>query len=86
MAQMKKIKLNEETTKKFKEALDVFMVNPKKGNAMLDKIHEEQRYDDAEKFYCEDREHEVTYRKTCKKCIIASVDENGNFYCPYYKK
>lgn len=42
MAQMKQIKFNEETLKKFKEALDVFMVNPKKGNAMLDKINTEQ--------------------------------------------
>ena len=82
---MKEIKLNEETTKKFKEALDVFMVNPKKGNEMLDKIHEEQQQDNAEKFYCEGRECEVTYRKTCKNCIIASVDEDGYFYCPYYK-
>ena len=40
---MKQIKLNKETSKKFKEALDVFMVNPKKGNEMLDKIHEEQQ-------------------------------------------
>lgn len=39
---MKKIKLNEETTKKFKEALKEFMVNPKKGNAMLDQIRDEQ--------------------------------------------
>lgn len=45
---MKKIKLDKETTKKFKEALDVFMVNQKKGNEMLDKIHEEQQHDDAE--------------------------------------
>lgn len=56
MTQMKKIKLDKETTKKFKEALDVFMVNPKKGNAMLDKIHEEQQHDDAEKFHCEFRD------------------------------
>lgn len=40
---MKRIKLNEETSKKFKEALDVFMVNPKKGNEMLDKIYDEQQ-------------------------------------------
>mgnify|MGYP003475942165 CR=1 FL=1 len=40
---MKQIKLNEETAKKFKEALDVFMVNPKNGNAMLDKIYDEQQ-------------------------------------------
>lgn len=40
---MKKIKLNEETTKKFKEALDVFMIDPDKGNAMLDQIYDEQR-------------------------------------------
>lgn len=80
---MKKIKLNEETTKKFKEALDVFMVNPKKGNAMLDQIHDEQQRD--EKFYCEFRDCDVTYRKICKNCIIASVDGDGNFYCPYYK-
>lgn len=82
---MKEIKLNKETTKKLKEALDMFMVNPKKGNAMLDKIHEEQQHDDAEKFYCEFRGHEVTYRKTCKNCIVASADEDGNFYCPYYR-
>lgn len=86
MPWMKKIKLDKETTKKFKEALDVFMANPKKGNAMLDKIHEEQQHDDAEKFYCEFRDCEVTYRKTCKNCIVASADEDGNFYCPYYKK
>ena len=83
---MKKIKLNEEITKKFKEALDVFMVNPKKGNEMLDKIHEKQLHDNAEKFYCGFRDCEVTHRKTCKNCIVASVDEDGNFYCPYYKK
>lgn len=40
---MKRIKLNEETSKKFKEALEEFMVNPKKGNAMLDKIYDEQQ-------------------------------------------
>ena len=33
---MKKIKLDKETTKKFKEALDVFMMNAKKGNARQD--------------------------------------------------
>lgn len=40
---MKRIKLNEETTKKFKEALEEFMVNPKKGSKMLDKIYDEQQ-------------------------------------------
>lgn len=50
----------------------------------INKIHNEQQHDD-EKFYCEYRDYEVTYRKTCKNCIIASVDEDGNFYCPYYK-
>lgn len=49
MTQMRKIKLNKETIKKFKEALDAFLVNPNKGNAMLDKIHEEQQHADAEK-------------------------------------
>lgn len=83
---MKKIKLNEEITKKFKEALDVFMMNAKKGNAMLDKIYEGQQHNGAEKFHCEFRDCEVTYRKTCKNCIVASADEDGNFYCPYYKK
>lgn len=83
---MKNIKLTEDATNKFLEALDVFMVDHKKGNAMLDKIHDEQQHNDVEKFYCEGCECEVTYRKTCKNCIIASVDEGGNFYCPYYKK
>ena len=51
-----------------------------------DKESEEaQQHDETEKFYCEGREREVTYRKTCKNCIIASVDEDGYFYCPYYK-
>lgn len=81
---MKEIKLNKETIKKFKEALDVFMVNPKKGNAMLDKIHEEQLHD-AKEFHCEYRDCRVTCDKTCKNCLGSSVDENGNFYCPYYK-
>lgn len=52
---------------------------------MLDKFYNEQQHDENEKFYCKAR-GEVTYRKTCKNCIIASVDEDGNFYCPYYKK
>lgn len=82
---MKKIKLNKETIEKFKKALDVFMVSPKKGNAMLDKIHEEQQSDDAEEFYCVYRDCKVTYRKTCKNCIVASTDEDKNFYCPYYR-
>lgn len=51
----------------------------------INKIHEKQSHDDAEKFYCDYRGYDVTYRKTCKNCIIASVDEEGNFYCPYYK-
>ena len=36
-----------EYEKKYKEALDVFMVNQKNGNAMLEKIYEEQQCDDA---------------------------------------
>ena len=40
----------------------------------------------SEKFHCKFRDCEVTYRKTCKNCIVASVDEDGDFYCPYYKK
>ena len=40
---MKRIKLNKETSKKFKEALEEFMANPKKGNEMLDKIYDEQQ-------------------------------------------
>ena len=83
---MKKIKLNEEVIKKFKKALDVFIVNQKKGNAMLDRIYEEQQHDDTEKFYCQWRGCEVTFRKDCKNCIWGSRDEDGNFYCPYYKK
>ena len=81
---MKNIKLNKETIEKFKKALDVFMMNPNKGNSMLDNIHEEQH--DDKKFYCEFRDCDVTYRKTCKNCIVASVDEDENFYCPYYYK
>lgn len=57
---MKKIKLNEETTKKFKEALDVFMVNPKKGNAMLDQIHDEQN-----KRCCENCKNFVPSNQAC---------------------
>ena len=41
---MKEIKLNKETTKKLKEALDMFMVNPKKGNAMLDKDKQQPKW------------------------------------------
>lgn len=55
----------------------------KEGNAMLDKIHEEQQH--PKKFYCEYRDCRVTYDKTCKNCLGSSVDEYGNFYCPYYK-
>ena len=40
---MKSIKLTEDATKKFREALDVFMIDPNKGNAMLDQIHDEQQ-------------------------------------------
>lgn len=83
---MKNIKLNKETIKKLKEAFNVFVVDEKKGNEMLDKIYGELQHDNTEKFYCEYRDYEVTYRKTCKNCIIASVDEDGYFYCPYYKK
>lgn len=85
MPQMKKIKLDEETTKRFREALETFMVNPKKGNAMLDKIHEEQQHDDAEKFHREFRDCRVTCDKNCKNCLGSSVDEEGKFYCEYYK-
>ena len=83
---MKKIKLDKETTKKFKEALDVFMVNPKKGNAMLDKIHEEQQHDDAEEFYCEFRKCDVTYSNICQYCVAAIYFEARNSDCPFYKK
>ena len=40
---MKSIKLIEDTTKKFREALEVFMVDHKKGNEMLDQIYDEQQ-------------------------------------------
>lgn len=76
---------DEKTTKKFIGALDVFMVNPNKGNAMLDNIHEEKQQN-VEEFHCEFRDCDVTYRKTCKNCIVAGADEDGNFSCPYYKK
>lgn len=69
-------------------AIDIFCILPKMINKILDffdKIHKKQQHGDAEKFYCEGREREVTYRKTCKNCIITSVDGDGNFYCPYYK-
>ena len=49
----------------------------------INKIHEEQQHDG--KFYCEYRDCRVTCDKTCKNCLGSSVDENGNFYCPYYK-
>lgn len=52
----------------------------------INKIHEEQQHADNEKFYCEFRGYDVTYRKTCRNCIVGSGDEDGNFYCPYYKK
>ena len=39
----------------------------------------------VEKFYCEFRDCDVTYRKTCKNCIVASADKDENFYCPYHK-
>ena len=52
----------------------------------INKIHDEQQHNDNEKFYCKCRDYDVTYRKTCKNCIMASVDDKGNFYCPYYKK
>ena len=68
--------------------IDVFRILPKVINKILDffdKIHKKQQHDDTEKFYCEGREREVTYRKTCKNCIIASADEDGYFYCPFYK-
>lgn len=53
----------------------------------VDSVEElKAKYDEfVEKFYCEFRDCEVTYRKTCKNCIVASGDEDGNFYCPYYK-
>lgn len=57
----------------------------KEGNEMLDKIHDEQQHDDK-RFYCEYRDCDVTYRKTCKNCIVASHDGDGNFYCLFYKK
>lgn len=50
------------------------------------RINKKEQPHDVEKFYCEYRDYEVTYRKTCKNCIVASADEDGNFYCPYYKK
>lgn len=50
----------------------------------INEIHEEQQHDDK-KFHCEFRDCDVTYRKTCKNCIVASADEEANFYCPYYK-
>lgn len=57
---MKKIKLNEETTKKFKEALEEFMVNPKKGNAMLDQIRDEQN-----KRCCQNCKNFVPFNHDC---------------------
>lgn len=56
----------------------------KKGNAILDNTHKEQLHD-AKEFHCEYRDCRVTCDKTCKNCLGSSVDENGNFYCPYYK-
>lgn len=65
-----------DTMLEFDEGIDVNSVEELKA-----------KYDEfVEKFYCEYRDYEVTYRKTCKNCIMASVDEDGNFYCPYYKK
>ena len=67
--------------------IDVFCMLPKVINKILDffdKIHKKQQHDDAEKFYCNFRGREVTYRKTCNNCIIASVDEDGYFFCSEY--
>ena len=72
---MKKIRLTEEGTKKFKEALDMFMTNPARGNAMLDRIRDEQN----EK-RCENCKYYVEFNDACKlhgynvyKCV------DGNF-------
>ena len=56
----KEIELNEEITKKLKEALDAFMVNPKKGNAMLDQIHNEQN-----KRCCKNCKNFVPFNQAC---------------------
>lgn len=63
-----------DTMLEFDESIDVNSVEELKA-----------KYDEfVEKFHCEFRDCEVTCDKTCKKCIVASVDEYGNFYCPYY--
>ena len=53
----------------------------------VDSVEElKAKYDEfVEKFHCEFRDCDVNYRKTCKNCIVAGADEDGNFYCPYNK-
>lgn len=36
--------------------------------------------------FCTFRGCKVTYRRTCKRCIVASVDDDGSFYCPFYSR
>ena len=76
----------EEQLKAMFEKLDT-MLEFDEGIA-VDSVEElKAKYDEfVEKFHCEFRDCDVTYHKTCKNCIVASADEDGNFYCPYYRK